>query len=160
MRGLLRRLVVGIGRRTFDPDVAALEVLVLPDRRDLLDALDRVAARGKRVRAMRRRRRDHDAGLADLEAAGAMVDGQRASTATALRLPSAIRSNAFTASGRIRFVVQPQHAPPGIVIAHQPDERRDRAALAATSPTRRRLGVQRVRVTRTVHRVDPELIRA
>ena len=43
-----RVLVVGIRRRALDPDVAALEVLVLPDRRDLLDALDRVAAGGKR----------------------------------------------------------------------------------------------------------------
>ena len=49
-------------------------MLVLPDRRDLLDALDRVPAHGERVGAMRRRRRDDDAGVADLEAPRAVMD--------------------------------------------------------------------------------------
>ena len=46
---LLRRLIIGIGRRPFDPDIAPYEMLVLPDRRDLLDPLDRVPAGRKRV---------------------------------------------------------------------------------------------------------------
>ena len=57
-RGLPRRVVGRIGRRAFDPGVAVLEELVLPDRRDLLDALDRVAAQLKRLgRDAPRRRR-------------------------------------------------------------------------------------------------------
>ena len=48
-----RRVVVRISRGPLDPHFAALEVLVLPDRRDLLDPFDRVARRGKGVGAMR-----------------------------------------------------------------------------------------------------------
>src|SRR5690242_14962942 len=67
-----RVFVVGVGRGPFDPDLAALEQLALPDRRDLLDALDRVAARGKRIGAMRRGGGDHHARLADAERSDAM----------------------------------------------------------------------------------------
>ena len=72
------RLVVRVGRGAFDPHVAALEVLVLPDRRDLLHPLDRVAARRECVGAVRRRRDDGDAGLADLQPAEAVVNAELA----------------------------------------------------------------------------------
>ena len=48
-RVLARRLVVRIRRRALEPDIAAFEVLVFPDRHDLFDALDRVAARRERI---------------------------------------------------------------------------------------------------------------
>ena len=71
-----RGVVFGIGRRAFDPRVAVFEELVFPDRRDLLDALDRVAARLKSLRAVRRGGDDRDAGVADLEPAD-RDDGSR-----------------------------------------------------------------------------------
>src|SRR5262245_1016158 len=48
-----RRLVVGIGRRAFDPHIAALEVFMLPDGHDLLHAFDRISAGGEGFRSMR-----------------------------------------------------------------------------------------------------------
>jgi len=51
-RLVARRLVVRIGGGAFEPHVAAFEVFVLPDRNNLLDALDRVTARGEGVGAM------------------------------------------------------------------------------------------------------------
>src|SRR4030095_5708861 len=47
VRLLPPRLVVGIRRCAFQPDVATVEMLALPDRHDLLDALDRVSALGE-----------------------------------------------------------------------------------------------------------------
>ena len=79
--------------------LAALEVLVLPDRRDLLDALDRVAACGERLGPVRRRRGDRDAGLADVQpcrrggGAPSIASGQRSP------ISSAMRSKARSASG-------------------------------------------------------------
>src|SRR5437762_12242946 len=64
-----RPLVVRVGGRAFNPDVAAVEKLALPDRRDLLDALDRVAARRVGVAAVRRPYDNRDARVADLEPA-------------------------------------------------------------------------------------------
>jgi hypothetical protein len=51
-------------------------MLVLPNRRDLLDPFDRVAARGERLGAVRRRGGDRHARLADLDPPDAMVDRQ------------------------------------------------------------------------------------
>jgi hypothetical protein len=81
-----------------DPDFAALEKLVLPDRRDLLDPLDRVAAGGIRVAAMRRPRRNRDARFADLEPPDPVCSASRA-LGQRPAISAAIRSNAFSASG-------------------------------------------------------------
>src|SRR3972149_3870221 len=48
-----RGAVVDVRDRALDPCVAALEELMLPHRRDLLDPLDDVPAGLKRLRAMR-----------------------------------------------------------------------------------------------------------
>src|SRR5258708_7017154 len=48
-------LVGRIGRGPFNPDVPPLEVLVFPDPRDLLDPLDRIAARPEGLAAPPRR---------------------------------------------------------------------------------------------------------
>src|SRR5258705_3537129 len=71
-----RALVVGVGGRAFNPDVAAVEKLALPDPRDLLDALDRVAARRLGVAAVLRTHHNRDARVADFEPADAMMQGQ------------------------------------------------------------------------------------
>src|SRR5262249_37350847 len=72
--GLLAcRLVVRIRRCALEPDVAAVEILPLPDRPDLFDALDRIPGCSERIRPVRRSGGDDDAGLANLEPADAMV---------------------------------------------------------------------------------------
>ena len=71
-----RPLIVGIRRGALDPDVAAFEELALPDRRDLLDALDGVPACGKGVRTVRGSRCYCDAGIADVDSSNPVVQGQ------------------------------------------------------------------------------------
>ena len=69
----------GIERRrrgSFDPDVAPVEVFVLPDRHDLLDPFNRVAARRERRGAMRRRGRNGHADFTDFETADAVMARQ------------------------------------------------------------------------------------
>ena len=64
-----------------------------------LIALDRVAARGKRIGAVRRRRGDRDAGLADLQPADAVVDRRGGPPATSRATSATISSSPRSASG-------------------------------------------------------------
>src|SRR5882672_1627451 len=57
------------------PDLAVLEVLLLPHRDGALEGVDRVAARLEGLAAVRGRHGDEHRRLADLEAADAMQDG-------------------------------------------------------------------------------------
>src|SRR4029450_10213961 len=61
-----------------DPDLAVLEVLLLPDRYRLLQRVDREAAGLEGFAAMGRGDRDHHAGLADLQATDAVNEGDPA----------------------------------------------------------------------------------
>ena len=99
VRRLACRLVIGVGGGAFQPDVATLEVLVLPDRHDLLDALDRVAARRKRVGTVRRGGHDDDARLRRARAARSDGARRRAWIGQALPASSTMRFRARTASG-------------------------------------------------------------
>src|SRR5204863_5178836 len=122
IRLLARRGILRIRRRAFQPDVAAVEMLALPDRHDLLHALDRVAARGERIAAMRRRRRDDDARFADLEAANPMM------RRNAGRWPelSRLADDELQRPHRERFVrlvLEKAHPSPEVVVADQPRER-------------------------------------
>src|SRR6266540_3697285 len=58
-----------------DPLLAALVDLFLPERHPFFERVDRVLARGERVLAVRRRDGDHDGRFADLDPAGAVMDG-------------------------------------------------------------------------------------
>src|ERR1700752_1694241 len=57
------------------PDLAVLEMLLLPHRDGALERVDRVAARVEGVAPMRGGHGDEHRGLADLEPADAMQDG-------------------------------------------------------------------------------------
>ena len=57
-----------------DPDFAAFEIFLLPDRHDFLQPIDREAARLEGLGAMGRRDRNRDRRLADLDDADAMSD--------------------------------------------------------------------------------------
>src|SRR5918911_5063850 len=72
-RGRAGRLVLPA-----DPLRAVAPDLLLPDRHDLLEAVDGVLAGGERFRAVGRGDGDGDRGLADLEHAGAVDDGHAA----------------------------------------------------------------------------------
>src|SRR5581483_7866469 len=61
-------------RAAADPLLAALVDLLLPERDRLLERVDRFRAGCQRGGAVRRRDRDHDRGLADLDAAHPVGD--------------------------------------------------------------------------------------
>ena len=105
--------------------------------RDLFHALDRVAAGGEGVGPMRRSRRDGDTGLADLEAAGAVMQRQphaRPAFADLGSDPLECRSR----QRLVHFVLQIVHAPPEVVVPDQPQERRDRPIRPRPAFARRR----------------------
>src|SRR5436190_22584876 len=68
-----------------DPFLAALVDLLLPERDLLLQRVDSVLAGGERVLPVRRRDGDHNGGAADLDAAGAVVDGDLAKVVALLQ---------------------------------------------------------------------------
>ena len=129
-----RAAIVGIRRRAFDPHVAAVEVLALPDGRNLLHALDHVAARRVRVAAMRRRRGDRHARLADLEPAGPVVQrNPHAGPAGAHLVGDARRTSSSRAARRLRFEVS--HAPSRVVVADEAEKGHDRAGASSPGPS-------------------------
>src|SRR6266511_3661834 len=69
-----------------DPLLAALVHLLLPERDSLLERIDRVLACGEGVLAVWRGDGDHDGGLADLDAAGTVVDRDLADVVPSLQL--------------------------------------------------------------------------
>src|SRR5436190_14677139 len=74
-----------------DPLLAALVGLLLPEWHGLLERVDRVLAGGERIPSMRRRDGDHHACFADLDAADAMVDRDRAQFVAALEVGGELR---------------------------------------------------------------------
>jgi len=142
-RVFTRRLIVWIGGRALDPNLAAFEVLVLPYRCDLLHALDRISAGGKRVSSMSRRRGDHDADLSDREPADSMMNRELDSGPAFGGLvanPHECRSPQRC----VRFIVQPQHSSANVVISHHTHKRRDRSARRRRDRRRNCSNVQRV----------------
>src|SRR6266487_2251147 len=78
-------------RTASDPLLAAFVELLLPERHSFLERVDRVLARGERVLAVWRGDGDHDARLADLDAARAVVDGDRVDLVARRQLRSDLR---------------------------------------------------------------------
>src|SRR3989337_2114623 len=76
-RGVSRLLVSRIRRRSLDPDVTPLEMFVLPDRSDLLHALDAEATGREGPAAVGRAGRDDHAGVPYRETADAVRDCKR-----------------------------------------------------------------------------------
>ncbi len=114
-----------MGGGAFYPDVAALEVLVLPDRNDLFDAFDGIAARCKRVSSMRRRCRDGNTRFADLEPANPMMDRECRGRPMAADFVDDTGERPL-GERLIRFVNEMLNAPALIVIAHKTEKGRDR----------------------------------
>src|SRR6266851_5386935 len=70
LRMKLRRM----RRLASDPHLTALEVFLLPDRHDFLEPVDRKSACLERLRAMRRRDRDRNRRLADIDESDSMLN--------------------------------------------------------------------------------------
>src|SRR4051794_22591312 len=99
-------------------------VLLLPDRDDLLDALDRISARLECGGAVSRSDANDDAGLAHRERADSVDDGDVGDSPTVPDLIADLR-HAKLGGRRIRFVFEMRHGSTTAVVSHGPDERRD-----------------------------------
>ena len=75
--GLACRRVGRIGRRALDPRLATLEDLPLPDRARSASRVRSRSGTPERLGPVRRRRRDHDARVADRDTADPVPDGDR-----------------------------------------------------------------------------------
>src|SRR5688572_10853537 len=126
VRRQLCLLVVRVGDGAFQPDFAALEMLVLPDRHNLLHPLDRVPAGGEGVCPVRRCRDDDDAGFADLDTADPMVHGDAGIRPRLPRLGHDQLERAYR-ERLVRLVFEEPDLPPLVVISNQSGERCDRA---------------------------------
>src|SRR5579872_5580924 len=72
----MREVSLGsVGLRPFDPGLAVRGELLLPDGDGLLEAVDAVPARLERLRTVRAGHRDDHRGLADLQPARPVRDG-------------------------------------------------------------------------------------
>src|SRR5271157_5322271 len=108
-------------RLASDPHFASFKVFLLPDRHDLLYAVDRETARVEGVAAMRRRDRDRDRALADLDPPDAMAYRDARYPEAACRL---FRDLAHLAERHllVGLVLQMNHTPARILATGRADE--------------------------------------
>ena len=115
--------IVGICSGAFNPDVATVEELALPDRRDLFHALDGIAAGRERVSTVGRCCRNRDAHATDLDPSDAMMERQ-----TRVRpLARNLCGDALESTHRqwlIGLVFEVVHATSDVVIANHTEEGR------------------------------------
>src|SRR5258706_7945716 len=101
-----------------DPDLAILEVLLLPDRHRLLQRVDGEAARVEGHRAMGRGHRDHHARLADLEAADAVQKGDPRDRGPAAPDGRAELAHLGQGHPAVALVLQELYPPAPLLVAH------------------------------------------
>ena len=129
-----------------DPDVAALEELLLPDGDDLLDAVHTEVAGLERFLAMRRRYGDHQAGFADLHPAQPVRDRDAGLGPSVLAHLCRDLLQLLIGHWAIRLVLQGEHPAPGGVVACRADEDDYRARAGMVDP---RLDVGGVKLVMT-----------
>src|SRR5206468_2208624 len=95
-----------------DPDLAVLEVLLLPDGHRPLERVDRVPARLERLRAVRRRHGDEHARLTDLEPADAVEHRHPPHPGPARADSLADLTHLRLRHRRMRLVLEELHGPP------------------------------------------------
>src|SRR4029450_12236488 len=105
-----------------DPDLAVLEVLLLPDRHRLFQRVDRETARLEGFAAMGRGDRDHHAGLADLQGTEALCEGDPADDRPALADGAADLAHLGQRHGAVRLVFEELHAPAARLVAQHSRE--------------------------------------
>src|SRR5216684_6703196 len=99
------------------PDLAVLEVLLLPDRHRLLQGVDGEAAGLESLGAMGRRHRDHDARLADLQAADAVHERDPRDGGPAAPDGRADLAHLGESHGTVGLVLEELHPAPAGLIA-------------------------------------------
>src|SRR5437870_9089805 len=124
-----------------DPDLAVLEVLLLPDGHRPLERVDRVPARLERLRAVRRRHGDEHARLTDLEPADAVEHRHPPHPGPARADSLADLAHLRLRHRRMRLVLEELHGPPLRLVPH--DAREDDDAAGARVVDRRRDRVRR-----------------
>ena len=134
-------MIVRIRGSPFDPGITAVEMLVFPDRCDLLDALDGVPCGSKRVSPMRRRGGNHDAGFADLDPADPMMDRE---SNVGPAFPRFVGNPAERSDRErsVRLIVEPPHRASSVVVPNGTDECRDRATTVIFNGSGYRGGVE------------------
>ena len=143
-----RSVIVRVRGGAFNPDVASLEELALPDRSDLLDAFDRVSAGREGVPPMRRGRCYCDAGAADFDSPGAMMNPET----DAGPARCGLRDNPFERPNRQRIVgliFEMTNDAADVVIPDQPEKRRDSAVGPGRGAAVRDGGNQRLELQRS-----------
>src|SRR5439155_5255809 len=101
-----------------DPDRSVVGVLLLPDRHDLLEPVDREPAGGEGFSAVRRRDRDHDGVVPDRECADAVVHGDAQRSPTGLRLRDDL-ADLRLGHLRIGLVLQQCHTLAAVLAPHR-----------------------------------------
>src|SRR5881409_1418115 len=125
------------------PDLAVLEVLLLPDGHRALERVDRVLARRERLRAMRRRHRDEHARLADLEPADAVEHRHAPHPGPAGAEPLADLVHLRLRHRRVRFVLEELHGSPLRLVPHDAGEDDDAAGARILDRGGDRVGRER-----------------
>src|SRR5688572_27439336 len=103
---------------------------MFPDRHDLFDAFDDVAARGERVSAMRARGGNDDARFADCQAAYTVMHRETGSGPFTRGL-SADPCESLFSHRLVRLIFQMGHTPIEVVVSYDPCECRHGAMTAA-----------------------------
>src|SRR5581483_128658 len=109
-----------------DPLLAALVHLFLPERDGLLERVDRLPARGERVRAVRGGDGDHDRELADVDASDPVGDRDLAEVVRPLQLLRELGHH-LLGHPAVRLVVEVVDGAPARLDPRRPDEGRDPA---------------------------------
>src|SRR5882724_3569397 len=101
---------------SLDPFLAVVPDLFLPDRDDLLNAVDGVVTRVKRFSAVAGRDRDEEARLADLEAPGAVHDSNAGDCEPGTDLVGDLL-HLLNRHLRVGVVFEVPHAPAEVLVA-------------------------------------------
>src|SRR2546429_2806079 len=111
-----------------DPLLAALVDLLLPERHADLERVDRLLTGGERVLPVRRRHGDHDARVADADAAHAVVDRDLGQLVLGLERRGQLGHD-LLGHALVSLVVEVDDVAAAGVDARGPDEGRDRSGL-------------------------------
>ena len=133
-----------------DPHLAVREVLLLPHRHHVLDAVDHVQPREERLEPVRRANRHREAHVLDLQPSDAVPARYRRDVEPRHRLLEYLADD-LRGHTLVGLVLQPQHRTTRRVVARRPLERDDSAVERPPHRVSRLSGVDLVRADPHVH---------